>query len=84
MAMKRLLPVLCVAWVLFLPSADTLSFIGTAAAESQDALYSKCRKAVFRKYGRREIRDGRRKLVMLTRVATSAVDQCVASGGRAI
>ena len=80
----KVLLALCVAWVLLLPSMDTLSFIGKAAAESQEALYSKCRKAVFRKYGRREIRDGRRKLVMLTRVVTTAVDQCVANGGRVI
>ena len=85
--MKWLPLVMCVTLVLILSSADTLSFIGKAAAQTQgqsrEALYAKCRKEVFRKYGRREIRDGRRKLVMLSRVATDAVDQCVANGGRA-
>jgi hypothetical protein len=37
---------------------------------------------VFRKYGRPEVKDERRKLVMPTRQVIIAVDQCVANGGR--
>jgi hypothetical protein len=84
--MKVLQRALFATLILLLPSADPVSFVGKAAAQAQEksreALYMKCRNEVFRKYGSRENRDGRRKLVMLSHVATSVIDQCVANGGR--
>jgi hypothetical protein len=83
----RFLPLpLCLTLFLFIPSLDPagVSAVGRAAAQASDDLVAKCRKAVFRKYGRRETRDGRRKLVMTSRQVISAVDQCVANGGRVI
>ena len=80
----RLLPTaLCLPLLLLLPSNPSrLSLVQQVAAETQDALLQKCRKAVFRKYGRREMKDERRMLVMSNRQLISAVDQCVANGGR--
>jgi hypothetical protein len=80
----RLLPTaLCLPLLLLLASHPSRpSLVQPAAAETQDALLQKCRKAVFRKYGRREMKDERRMLVMSNRQLISAVDQCVANGGR--
>ncbi len=81
----RMLPLaVCLTLFLFLPSSGPvdMSLVRQAAAETQDALVQKCRKAVFRKYGWRETRDERRVLVMSSRQVISAVDQCVANGGR--
>ncbi|MET0629962.1 MAG: hypothetical protein ABWY92_03795 [Xanthobacteraceae bacterium] len=80
----RLLPTaLCLPLLLLFPSNPSRPFlVQPAAAETQDALLQKCRKAVFRKYGRREMKDERRMLVMSNRQLISAVDQCVANGGR--
>jgi hypothetical protein len=58
--------------------------VSAAVAQTPEDLYRKCRKAVFRKYGYRETRDGRRKLAMPSGTATQSVDQCVANGGRVI
>jgi hypothetical protein len=56
--------------------------IRQAAAQASDALIQKCRKAVFRKYGRREVKGERRVRVMRTHLASGLIDQCVANGGR--
>jgi hypothetical protein len=58
------------------------SFIGAAMGQTPEALYLKCRKAVFKKYGRRGTRYGSKKLLMPSTTATQSVDQCVANGGR--
>jgi hypothetical protein len=61
------------------------SFIERAAAQSRDELYAKCRRAVFRAYGRPGLqynRPGRR--VLPNKFAMGAIDRCVASGGRII
>jgi hypothetical protein len=77
----RLLPTaLCLPLLLLFPSNPSRPFL--VQPETQDALLQKCRKAVFRKYGRREMKDERRRLVMSNRQLISAVDQCVANGGR--
>jgi hypothetical protein len=78
------LPALGVTLFLFHSSPAPLggSFVGQAAAQSRDELYAKCRRAVFRAYGRPGLqynRPGRR--VLPNKFAIGAVDQCVASGG---
>jgi hypothetical protein len=45
-------------------------------------LYLKCRKAIFKQYGRRGTQYGRKKLLIRSTEATQSVDQCVANGGR--
>jgi hypothetical protein len=68
-----------------LPAPLGVSFIGSAAAQARDELYVKCRRAIFRKYGQPGVqynRPGRR--VLPRQFAIGAIDQCVASGGRAI
>ena len=64
------------------PGPTGVPSISAALAQTPDDLYRKCRKAVFRKYGYRVTRDGRRRLAMLSNTATQSVDHCVANGGR--
>jgi hypothetical protein len=56
----RMMPIaLCMTMLLFLPSSAHGPFLGPAAAQTQtksqaqsrEALYVKCRKAIFRKHG---------------------------------
>jgi hypothetical protein len=74
------------AMLLALLSSPGLSgappFIGAAMGQTPDALYLKCRKAIFKKYGRHGTRYGSKKLLMRSTAATQSVDQCVANGGR--
>jgi hypothetical protein len=85
---RLLLPALGLTVFLFqsLPVPLGGSFIGHAAAQSRDELYAKCRRAVFRRYGQPGVQynraPGRR--VLPSKFAIGAIDQCVASGGRAI
>jgi hypothetical protein len=69
-----------------LPAPLGVSFIGDAAAQPRDELYAKCRRAVFRRYGQPGVQynraPGRR--VLPSKFVIGAIDQCVASGGRAI
>jgi hypothetical protein len=58
------------------------SFISAAMGQTPDALYLKCRKAIFKKYGRRGTQYGSKKLLIRSTAATQSVDQCVANGGR--
>ena len=67
--------------------APTHSFANTAhlqfAAANRDALAQKCRKAVFKKYGRRAPdAEGKKKLYLNKDFVTRQVDACVSSGGR--
>jgi hypothetical protein len=64
-----------------LPDPSGLSIVQRAEALPSEALMLKCRKAVFRKYARRNNR-GRR--VLPAHFVIRNVDACVANGGRVI
>jgi hypothetical protein len=64
------------------PGPTGAPLIGAAMGQTPEALYLKCRKAVFKNYGRRGTRYGSKKLLMPSTTATQSVDQCVANGGR--
>ncbi len=57
-----------------------------AAAQSSrttsEALYVKCRQAVFAKYGKRVPHDGKMKLALENQFASDMTDMCVRNGGR--
>jgi hypothetical protein len=87
--MVRLLPLALGLTLLLCDSLPTplgVSFIGQAAAQSRDELYTKCRRAIFRRYGQPGVQynraPGRR--VLPSKFVVGAIDQCVASGGRAL
>jgi hypothetical protein len=87
--MKVLPLALCATLILLLPAADPMSFIGKAAAQAQEksreALYMKCRNAVFKKYGHTALaHSGGRPgyLAMPLDLSVNAIDRCVANGGR--
>jgi len=90
--MKRLLLAAGVALGVLTPPLNPLSCIGTAIAqtreksrEAPETLGIKCRNAVFRKYGQQGISYSARytgQLVMQGRFVDSAVDRCIAAGGR--
>jgi hypothetical protein len=86
--MKVMPLALCATLILILSSTGPIPFVGNAAAqqqgESREALYVRCRTAVFKKYASRQFTYAGRKLVMLSQNATNLVDQCVANGGRVI
>jgi len=86
MRLNFALMALCLGFVLWLPSApQSGSGITEAQAGSRDALYSKCRTAVVRKYGHKRINaEGQRVISLDNKVAISAIDACVANGGRVI
>ena len=83
---------LCVTLLLLLSFAAQAPVVGQAAAQTQtkaqpqsrEALYVKCRNAIFRKYGQPGVQynAGPRYLV-LPYTSGSRIDQCVANGGRA-
>jgi hypothetical protein len=75
---------LCVGFVLWLPSTpQDLPGLAGAQAGSRDALYVKCRTAVVQKYGHKRINAAGRRVISLdNKVAISAIDACVANGGR--
>ena len=89
----RMLPIaLCIMLLVLLASAAQTPFVAPAAAQTQtksqpqskEALYVKCRNAIFRKYGQPGVQynHGPRYLV-LPYTSVSQIDQCVANGGRA-
>jgi hypothetical protein len=88
----RILPIaLCMMSLLLLSSVAQTPFVAPAAAQTQtkaqpqsrEALYVKCRNAIFRKHGQPGVQynAGPRYLV-LPYTADSWIDKCVASGGR--
>ena len=88
----RMLPIaLCVTLLLLLSFAAQAPVVGPAAAQTQtkaqpqskEALYVKCRNAIFRKYGQPGVQynHGPRYRV-LPYTSVSQIDQCVANGGR--
>jgi hypothetical protein len=66
------------------PSPDGLFAISQAQAQASDALARKCRKAVFDRYGQSKIKSGRPVRSLRSSFVQSAVDSCVANGGRVI
>jgi hypothetical protein len=86
-----MLPIaLCMMLLVLLSSVAQTPFVAPAAAQtkaqpqSKEALYVKCRNAIFRKYGQPGVQynHGPRYLV-LPYTSVSQIDQCVANGGRA-
>jgi hypothetical protein len=79
-----LAPMLTLVFVALLPPATTheFSIVPQAQAHANDALVRKCRKAMFKRYGQRETRSGRRVRSISTKFSIAAVDACVANGGR--
>lgn len=82
---------LCVTLLLLLSFAARLSFFAPAAAQTQtkaqpqsrEALYLKCRKAIFRKYGQSgAVYSVGPRYLVLPYTSGSRIDQCVANGGR--
>ena len=88
----RMLPIaLCVTLLSLLSFATQVSFFAPAAAQTQtkaqpqsrEALYLKCRKAIFRKYGQPgAIYSIGPRYLVLPYTSGSRIDQCVANGGR--
>ena len=88
----RMLPIaLCVTLLSLLSFAAQVSFFSPAAAQTQtkaqpqsrEALYLKCRKAIFRKYGQPgAIYSIGPRYLVLPYTSGSRIDQCVANGGR--
>jgi len=89
--MRMMKIALCMIFVLLLSALAYMPFLGPAAAQTQpkpqaqsrEALYVKCRNAIFRKHGQPGVQynHGPRYLV-LPYTADSWIDKCVASGGR--
>jgi hypothetical protein len=88
----RMLPIALCALLLLFSSVAQAPVVGQAAAQTQtkpqpqskEALYVKCRSAIFRKYGQpgaayHNARPGYR---VLPYTSGSQIDQCVANGGR--
>jgi len=86
----RVIIVICTAAVmsllfpLVLPSPSSNGLIPISQAQASDALARKCRKAVFDKYGQRKIKSGRPVRSLKSSFVQSAVDSCVANGGKVI
>jgi hypothetical protein len=88
--MRRLVSATCIT-LRFCLLTDRVPFVAPATAETQtkpqaqsrEALYVKCRNAIFRKHGQPGVQynHGPRYLV-LPYTADSWIDKCVASGGR--
>jgi hypothetical protein len=89
--MRMMKIALCTIFVLLLSAPAHLPLLGSATAQTQpkpqaqsrEALYVKCRNAIFRKHGQPGVQynHGPRYLV-LPYTAGSWIDKCVASGGR--
>jgi hypothetical protein len=80
--MRVMIPLCFVAFLFLpLPNPAGLSFIAQAQAVPSDALVRQCRRAVFRKYGRRNAQGKR---LLSATFATSMTDACVARGGRVL
>jgi hypothetical protein len=72
-------------FVLWLPSApQSISGVAEAQAGSRDALYRKCRRAVFDKYSTYRMVSGMRRRILPAKFSIPATDACVANGGRVL
>jgi hypothetical protein len=88
----RMLPIaLCVTLLLLLFSTQRISVVAPAAAQTQtkaqpqsrEALYLKCRNAIFRKYGQSgAVYSVGPRYLVLPYTSGNRIDQCVANGGR--
>jgi hypothetical protein len=88
----RMLPIaLCVTLLSLLSFAAQVSFFAPAAAQTQtkaqpqsrEALYLKCRNAIFRKYGQSgAVYSVGPRYLVLPYTSGSRIDHCVANGGR--
>ena len=88
----RMLPIaLCMMLLVLLSSVAQMPFVAPAAAQTQtkaqpqsrEALYLKCRNAIFRKYGQSGAHFGiGSRYLVLPYTSGSRIDQCVANGGR--
>jgi hypothetical protein len=89
--MRTLLIAFSLGFLLLLPAPDLVgvSFVAPALAQSRpqpntpawEAMWRQCRRAVFRKYGRRAPeRPG--KILMEATEAVRLTDACMANGGR--
>jgi hypothetical protein len=87
-----MLPIaLCTMLLLLLSPVAQAPFFAPAAAQTQtqaqpqsrEALYLKCRNAIFRKYGQSgAVYSIGSKYLVLPYTSGSRIDQCVANGGR--
>lgn len=82
---------LCMMLLVLLSSVAQAPFVAPAAAQTQtkaqpqskEALYVKCRNAIFRKYGQSGAQFGvGPRYLVLPYTSGSRIDQCVANGGR--
>ncbi|MCC6779537.1 MAG: hypothetical protein IT537_23395 [Hyphomicrobiales bacterium] len=64
------------------PPVDAAPGASRTDRTTSEALYIKCRKAVFAKYGKRMLHDGRMKLGLEYQFASDMTDTCVRNGGR--
>ena len=88
--MRMMKIALCMIFVLLLSALAHMPFVAPATAQthtkpqaqSREALYVKCRNAIFRKHGQPGVQynHGPRYLV-LPYTADSWIEKCVASGG---
>ena len=88
----RMLPIaLCVTLLSLLSAAAQAPFVAPAAAQTQtkaqpqsrEALYLKCRNAIFRKYGQSgAVYSVGSRYLVLPYTSGNRIDQCVANGGR--
>ena len=88
----RMLPIaLCIMLLLLLSPMAQAPFVAPATAQTQtkaqpqsrEALYLKCRKAIFRKYGQSgAVYSVGPRYLVLPYTSGSRIDQCVANGGR--
>jgi len=85
------MPPIALCVMLLLPLSSVAPVAGQAAAqtqtkeqpESREALYLKCRKAIFRKYGQSgAVYSVGPRYLVLPYTSGSRIDQCVANGGR--
>jgi hypothetical protein len=84
MSKRAWAPAVCLAFVVLLPSTPPSGLPLVTEAKASDALVRKCRKAVFKKYGQRKVKSGRKVRSLPNKFAIGAVDACVANGGRVI
>jgi hypothetical protein len=69
--------------LLVLASGATQGALAAAqSSRTSEALYIKCRQAVFAKYGKRVPHDGKMKLALENQFASDMTDMCVRNGGR--
>jgi hypothetical protein len=80
--------ILALTFILFPPCDNPVAFSQAAQAQTRlqpntpewEAMWKKCRRAVFRKYGTRQ--RERKRYVMPSQRAVALTDACMASGGR--